>query len=111
MQPSDKAYLWDMITASEDIMSFIDGITVHEFSQDKKTRFAIERQLLVLGEAAKHVSEETKNEFSEIAWRKIIGLRNIIAHEYGDVIIERIWNICKKNIPELLAQLQKTELK
>ena len=54
MPPNKKdfAYLWDMLNACEDIVSFIADLTFEEFSVDKKTRSAVERQLLVTGEAA-----------------------------------------------------------
>jgi uncharacterized protein with HEPN domain len=45
MRHEDKAYVWDMISASEDIINFVNNMYPHEFSNDKKTRFAVERQL------------------------------------------------------------------
>lgn len=85
MQPEqrDKAYLWDMQEAAKDILSFVDGINFSEFENDKKTRYAVERQLLVIGEAANHLSQTFKDNHSAIPWQAIIGMRNIIAHEYG----------------------------
>jgi uncharacterized protein with HEPN domain len=43
MQAKDKAYIWDMLSAAEDIMNFVKDMHPHEFSVDKKTRFAVER--------------------------------------------------------------------
>jgi uncharacterized protein with HEPN domain len=110
MQPNDKALLWDMKTAGEEIQGFINGISYSVFMDDKKTRYAIERQLLVIGEAANHVSDEFKEENPDIPWKRIIGLRNVLAHEYGDILIDRIWNICRNNIPELLDLIVKTKI-
>ncbi|GHU69188.1 DUF86 domain-containing protein [Spirochaetia bacterium] len=110
MQPNDRAYVWDMISAAEDIINFVKDMYPHEFSADKRTRFAVERQLLVIGEATKHISEEIKKEYPEIPWRTLKQLRNIIAHEYGEFLVERIWNIARKNIPELLINLKKINL-
>jgi uncharacterized protein with HEPN domain len=110
MLPKDKALLWDMKTASEDIQSFINGLMYDSFVNDKKTRYAVERQLLVIGEAANHVSEELKNENSQIQWKRIIGLRNVLAHEYGEILIDRIWNICQSNIPELLKMINNIKI-
>jgi uncharacterized protein with HEPN domain len=55
MQPEDRgiAFLWDIYEAAKDIHDFVSGTTFQEFSLDKKTRYAVERQLLVIGEAAK----------------------------------------------------------
>jgi uncharacterized protein with HEPN domain len=110
MLPKDKALLWDMKTASDDIQGFINGLSYESFVNDKKTRYAVERQLLVIGEAANHVSEELKYENSQIPWKRIIGLRNVLAHEYGEILIDRIWNICQSSIPELLKTINKLKI-
>ena len=102
MQPKDKGLLWDMKTAGEDIQAFLNGIPYHVFVDDKKTRYAVERLLLVIGEAANHISDEFKTDHPEISWKRIIGLRNVLAHEYGEILIDRIWNISQTSVPELL---------
>ncbi|MDR1695931.1 MAG: DUF86 domain-containing protein [Endomicrobium sp.] len=107
MRIDDKSYIWDMINASQDIADFTKNLTSKNFNNDKKTRFAVERQLLVIGEASKSVSDAVKKQYPDIPWRKIKELRNIIAHEYGEFLAERIWNISKKDIPELLLNLKK----
>jgi uncharacterized protein with HEPN domain len=80
MPPTKKdfAYLWDMLDACEDIVSFIADLTFEEFSVDKKTRSAVERQLLVIGEAAAHLSDAYKNDHPAVPWKRIIGQRNVI---------------------------------
>ena len=59
MQPEDRdiAFLWDIFEAAKDIHDFVRKMTLKDFSSDKRTRYAVERQLLVIGEAAKRVSE------------------------------------------------------
>ncbi len=108
MQPEsrDSAYLWDMRTAARDVVEFTAGLTFAEFAADKKARFAVERQLLVIGEAAGHVSQILRDQRPEIPWSQIIGLRNILAHAYGEILVERIWIVAKDNVPELLRQLE-----
>ena len=70
-------------------------------------RFAVERQLLVLGEAANHISENLKKTNPQIPWIEIIGQRNIVAHEYGEILTERIWKVVKEEIPQLFIELGK----
>ena len=109
MQPEtkDTAYLWDMLQATRDILYFTVGVSFKQFSKDKKTRFAVERQLLAIGEAANHVSESFQNEHVEIPWRQVVGQRNVLAHEYGEILVERIWLVAKDNIPRLVEALGK----
>jgi len=108
MQPEERdgAFLWDIYEAAKDIHDFVSRITVKEFRSDKKTRYAVERQLLVIGEAAKKVTENFKQKHDEIPWRRIVGLRNILAHEYGEILVERIWLIATENIPSLINALE-----
>lgn len=108
MTPSerDAAYLWDMLTAANLIMEFIQGETYEHYLRDKKLQSAVERQLEIVGEAARYVSSEFRQKHSEIPWRSIVGLRNILVHEYGEVKIDRIWLVAMKNIPELITYLR-----
>lgn len=68
-------------------------------------RYAVERQLVVIGEAANHISENFKMAHPEIPWKGIIGQRNVLAHEYGEILVERIWLVATERIPELLQLL------
>jgi uncharacterized protein with HEPN domain len=61
--------------------------------------------LLIVGEAANHVSKEFREEHPEIKWAQIIGLRNVLAHEYGEVKMDMIYLAATKSIPVLLEKL------
>ena len=103
----DKGYLWDMLDAAKDILGFISDVHYEQFEANKMIRFAVERQLLVIGEAANHVSDEAQSGITSIPWKSIIGLRNIIAHDYGEILIANIWKVSTRNIPELINELKK----
>lgn len=108
MQPEerDQAYLWDMLEAAKEITAFLKGIRYDGFVRNKMIRSAVERQLMVVGEAANHVSEEFQEKHPEIPWRQIIGQRNVLAHEYGDIKVERVWTAATINIPALIKALE-----
>ena len=107
MQPEerDAAYLWDMLEAAREIIQFVQGLTIDEFQQNKAVRYAVERQLLVIGEAANHVSGPFKAEHPDIPWAGIIAQRNVLAHEYGEILPERIWATARDRVPVLVKQL------
>ena len=90
MRPQDRdvAYIWDMREAAKDISEFTAGINFDKFSANKVLYRAVERQLEIVGEAARHVSGEYQQKYPDIPWRQIIGLRNILAHEYGEVLLD-----------------------
>jgi uncharacterized protein with HEPN domain len=108
MQPEqrDPALLWDMIKAAKDILDFTNGLNFKQFEKNKVVRYAVERQILVIGEAAKRISTTLKEKNPHIPWDAIIGQRNILAHEYGEILVERVWLVAKENIPELIKQLK-----
>jgi len=108
MRPEERdlAYLWDMREASLDVIEFIKGVTFERFSKEKMLRYAVERRMEVIGEAARHVSETFQREHPQIPWARIIGQRNILAHEYGKILIERVWRTANENIPELFELLK-----
>ncbi len=107
MQPEERdvALLWDMREAACEIAQFVKGINYEEFRSNKVLRYAIERQMLVIGEAAGHVSSTFRDAHSEIPWHSIIAQRNILAHEYGEILVERIWRVASERIPELIKLL------
>jgi len=77
------------------------------FSQKWIEQDAMTRNFEIIGEAAKNISEETIQNFPEIEWFKIKGLRNLIAHEYFGIRMETIWDTAVNDIPLLKEQIQK----
>jgi len=108
MRPEDRdvALLWDMLSASRDIVQFTRDSSYEEFASSKMLRCAVERQILVLGEAASRVSDIFKTNHPEIPWRSIVGQRHVLAHEYGEILAERIWRVADQRIPALIQQLE-----
>ena len=106
LEERDQAYLWDMLEAAKEITTFLKGIRYDDFVRSKMIRSAVERQLMIVGEAANHVSEEFQEKHPEIPWRQIIGQRNVLAHEYGDIKVERVWAAATINVPALLKALE-----
>lgn len=102
----DASYLWDMRKYALEITEIMKGIPHTKFVENKTIRYAVERVLLIVGEAANHVSKEFQEEHPEIEWAQIIGLRNILAHEYGEVKMDKIYLAATKSIPALLQKLE-----
>ncbi|HXW69817.1 MAG TPA: DUF86 domain-containing protein [Dissulfurispiraceae bacterium] len=107
MQPDerDAAYLWDMIEAARTVRDFTSGLTFDIYEKDKKLRLAVERAIEIIGEAAARVSKGFQDDHPEISWKGIIGQRNVLIHEYGEIRHERLWAVATQRIPELLRIL------
>jgi uncharacterized protein with HEPN domain len=104
----DMARLWDMLDAARTAVEFTEGVGFEGFLKDRKTRNAVERNLEIIGEAARCVSQETREGLSDIPWRSVIGLRNVLAHEYGDIRYEILWTVVRDKLPPLVARLEAT---
>ena len=102
----DKAHLWDMLDAALAVEEFIRGKTYHDYLTNRMLRGAVERNVEIVGEAARRVSEATRQAHPEIPWRAIVGQRNVLAHEYDEILHEAIWRIATARIPELIAMLR-----
>ena len=109
LNENDLSFLIDIINCIKDINEFTMEIQFHEFEKDKMRKLAVERQLEVIGQAANKISKETQDILKNIPWPNIIGLRNKLAHDYGEILAERIWTISKNSIQELLKELEKIE--
>lgn len=95
----DKTRLQDILSAADDISSFVQG------SRDKRTILAIERSIEIIGEAARHLSDELKEKYSDIPWQDIIGMRNKLIHEYAKTNKETVWAVAIQDIPYLREQI------
>ena len=103
----DEATLLDIVTACRRILEFKAGMGKAEFLDDLKTQSAILHQLMILGEAAKRLSPETREKSSEIPWQLITGMRNNLIHEYDDVDLEEVWKTSERDVPVLIDVVEK----
>ena len=108
MQPDqrDAAYLWDMLDAARMVEQLRSGLDFAQYSNDRRTQLAVERSLEIIGVAGGRVSALFRSTHPEIPWRQIIGQRNVLIHEYGEIKQERIWKVVRENIPQLIELLK-----
>jgi uncharacterized protein with HEPN domain len=107
LNENDLSYLIDIVDCIMDIDEFMNSVEYFQFEKDKMRKLAVERQLEVIGQAANKISIEVQNDLKNIPWKNIIGLRNKLAHDYGEILAERIWKISKNSLQELLKELKK----
>jgi uncharacterized protein with HEPN domain len=108
--PLDKrelSYLWDIQKAAKEISDFMSGVKFADFEKNKVLRYAAERLLLIMGEAANHLSPQFRQSHPEIPWEVFIRFRNILAHEYGESLLTRVWLAATESAPELHKALDK----
>ncbi len=102
----DAALIWDMLEAARAVEQFSEGHTFDDYLTDRMLRSAVERQIEIIGEAARRVSPACQSAHPEIPWRIIVAQRHVLAHEYGEIKHERIWRVVKQHLPQLIEQLK-----
>src|SRR4029077_18619164 len=97
-----ESYLFDMLEAARKVQRFTAGYDQERFKQDEKTVSAVERQLMIIGEAAKHIDPSFGAQFPEIDFRLAKAMRNFIVHHYDRVDADRVWQTVKENVPDII---------
>ncbi|MFH0975116.1 MAG: DUF86 domain-containing protein [Spirochaetota bacterium] len=102
-----KLYIQDIKEAIDKIQIYITNIDFESFKKDSKTYDSIIHNFFVIGEAAGKIPEEIHERYSEIDWRGMIGMRNIIAHGYFTIDPDIIWKTIQDDLPVLKEQIKK----
>jgi len=92
---------------SHKIEQYTKSVKEADFVGNDEVQDAVFRRLEIIGEAAKHIPESLRSKYSDIPWKSIAGMRDILIHEYDGVNIDRIWQVVKQNVPELRTMLNK----
>ena len=98
-------YLDDMIEACRRVGQYTNGVARAQLISGTMAHDAVLRNLEVLGEAAKNVSTEIRALDHEIPWRRITGLRDVLAHAYFGIDDDIVWSIVAEEVPSLLPRL------
>jgi len=87
--------------AIKDINRFTKKIDYKKFESDKMLQSACIHQLEIIGEAANHFSDELFKKYREIEWAEVVGLRNMLIHEYFGIDIRLVWQVIQNDLPKL----------
>ena len=101
----DQIRLKHIVDAILEIEMYLTGIDFSLFMANSMMRFACIKQMEIIGEASNHISDELKENFTEIEWNQIIGMRNVFVHEYFGIDSNLVWEIIRKDIPELKVKI------
>lgn len=96
----------DLWEAVEKIERYTSGFDHDRFVQDEKTIDSVVRNFEIIGEAANKLPPGFRENHPDVQWKKVIGLRHRIVHDYFDIDVEIIWQILKKDIPVLKKNLR-----
>ena len=103
----DKAHLADILDAARIIQQHLGGMTREQFLADQRTQDAVVRRFEIIGEAARHLSPVTLKALPDIPWNLMVGMRNLLIHDYDDVDPKRVWTDSQNDLPPPIARLEK----
>ena len=106
MSKTDEVCLQHMLDATRKAVAFTQGRTRTDLDNDEILALAVVRLIEILGEAAKNVSQTTKDQFPEISWRQIAGTRDRLSHAYFEVNLDMIWDIIASDLPPLIERFE-----
>ena len=99
--------LSDIREAAERALSYVKDIEFDDFKLDQLRQDAVVRCLEVIGEAARHTPPEVRTQFPDVPWDDLVGMRNLLAHEYFGVDLKILWVTATEDLPELLGALKR----
>jgi len=102
----DNVYLRHILDAILKIEIYIK-VGRDVFFRESHWHDAVIRELEIIGEAAKRLSDDLKKGSPDTPWRRIAGLRDVLIHDYMGVDLEAVWEVTQKNLPKLKADIEK----
>ena len=97
----DRTYLLHILEAIEKIERYVTAVGFDDFSDNDMMIDAVVRELEIIGEAARNVSDSFQEKHSQIPWHKVKAMRNVLIHEYFGVNLKVVWDTCKNDVPTL----------
>lgn len=107
MTPDDRIRLHHMLDAAREALEFVSGRTRQELDTDRMLVLSLVKEIEIIGEAASRLSQESQSSIPGIPWQDVIGMRNRLIHVYYDVNLDIVWSAVTKELPSLVADLEK----
>jgi uncharacterized protein with HEPN domain len=102
----DAAYVQDIVDSCRAIESYTRGKSLESFRADPLLQDAVARRLSILGEGAKCVSDQLRQDVPSVDWQKLARLRDKLGHHYWTIEVDKIWEIVVVYVPSLRKTLE-----
>jgi uncharacterized protein with HEPN domain len=105
MKKDDAVYLKHILDAIHRIEEYTQNIEYKDFIENHLIQDGVIRQIEIIGEAVKRLSNEIREKYTDVPWKDIVGMRNKLIHNYFGVDVDAVWETVKKDIPVLKKKL------
>jgi len=105
-KPTDIERVSHMVKSISKIFTYTKAMRYEEFLENELVQDAVQKNFEVIGEAAYHISSDLKEDYDQIEWSKISGLRHVLIHDYYQINPEILWNTKEKHLHDLLNDLE-----
>ncbi|MFB6181704.1 MAG: DUF86 domain-containing protein [Candidatus Magasanikbacteria bacterium] len=99
-------YLRDILDSIKIIEEHVEGIDKSEFFESITIQDVVVRRFTIIGEVVKRVPDEVRNEYDNIPWRRIAGMRDIVVHDYDNIDLDSTWKTTQKQLPKFKAEVE-----
>ena len=106
MPVKDKAALRDILKAASMVLKFARNESLEELAANQMRLSAVLYQIVIMGEAARRLSPELRQQHPEVPWADIIGMRSHLVHGYDGVIISEVWQVIQRDLNELVPKME-----
>jgi uncharacterized protein with HEPN domain len=100
-------YLLDVLDNAEKAERFVEGVTQEDFETNDEKVYAVVHALQTIGEAARHLPKSLRQRYTDVDWDDIVGMRDIVIHEYFGVDLDIIWRTVQKDLAPLKSVVKK----
>lgn len=105
MSHKSRNLIEDIIEACDIVLEYRTGLSFDEFERHRMPFDAILRRLIVIGEAASQIPLAERQQYTDVEWKKIVGLRNLVVHRYSGIDDDIVWDVIQNHVPVLREEL------
>ena len=106
MIKDDLVYLNHIKDAISRIEEYVNGLTYNGFIEKYLIQDGVIRQIQVIGEATKKISDNTRQKYPSVPWKDIAGMRDKLIHDYFGIDLDAVWDTVEKDIPILKNEIE-----